>query len=86
MWVLPLVKTLNPALKALRKPLLFSTVPQFQEGIARALGSSMATLLATEPALANGAAGAAGLGKSAKQVNFFYTDLDRHSYCWTTSD
>lgn len=86
MWVLPLVKSLKPALKALRKPSPFSTVPQFQEGVARALGSSMATILATEPALANGAAGAAGLGKSAKQVSFFYTDLDRHSYRWTTSD
>ena len=86
MWVLPLVKTLKPALKALRKTSPFSTVPQFQEGVARALGSSMATLLATEPALANGAAGAAGLGKSAKQASSFYTDLDRHSYRWTTSD
>ncbi len=89
MWVLPLVKTLKPVLKALRKPSPFSTVPQFQEGVARALGSGMATLIASEPALANGAAGAAGLGKNAKQVTFstlIWTGTAIVGQRWTTSD
>ena len=58
----------KPALTALLQPHALSTTAEAREGVTRALGPTMAAVLADEPVLANGAAAAAGNGKGAKQV------------------
>jgi hypothetical protein len=68
MQLLPLVKRLQPAVKRLLQPALFGTVPEAWEGVPRALGAEMAATLVCEPALANGASGAAGTDRTPKQV------------------
>lgn len=53
---------------ALLQPHALSTTAEAREGVTRALGPTMAAVLADEPVLVNGAAAAAGSGKGAKQV------------------
>lgn len=68
MRTLLLRRSWKPALTALLQPHALSTTAEAREGVTRALGSSMAAVLADGPVLSNGAAPAAGSGKGAKQV------------------
>ncbi len=77
MQLLPLVKRLRPAVKRLLQPALFTTVPEAWEGVPRALGAEMAATLVCEPALANGASGAAGRDRTPKQVR----TMDPYTIC-----
>ena len=68
MRTLLLRRSWKPALTALLQPHALTSTAEASGGVTRALGPTMAAVLADEPVLANGAAAAAGGGKGGKQV------------------